>query len=153
MEIIRSIVAMLPTQYARNKCITSQEIPMTEPRAPKNGYLVTVRGQLETATRIFVHSEDEARRNVVDDKWQWAYEPFEGEGGTVCEQLNRDMAMEIVKVEFIRELPPPPTTTRAVSRGDRVLLAQHVGDLRAQREGQLRRIEGSRLSRSCTPLC
>jgi hypothetical protein len=108
MEIIGSIVAMLPTQYARNKWTTPQEIPMTEPRAPKNEYLVTVRGQLETTTRIFVHSEDEARRRVVDDKWQWVYEDFEGEDGTVCEQLNRDMAMEIVKVEFICELPPPP---------------------------------------------
>ena len=81
---------------------------MTEPRAPKNEYLVTVRGQLETTTRIFVRSEDEARRRVVDDKWQRVYEDFEGEDGTVCEQLDRDMAMEVVKVEFIRELPPPP---------------------------------------------
>ena len=38
---------------------------MTEPRAPTNEYLVTVRGQLETTTQIFVHSEDEARRLVM----------------------------------------------------------------------------------------
>jgi hypothetical protein len=81
---------------------------MTEPRAPTNEYLITVRGQLETTTQIFVHSEDEARRRVVDDKWQGVYEGFEGEDGTVCEQLNHDMAMEVVKVKFIRELPPPP---------------------------------------------
>ena len=80
---------------------------MTEPRAPTNEYLVTLRGQLETTTQIFADSEDEARRRIVDDKWQWVYEPFEGEDGTVCEQLNSDMAMEVVKVEFIRELPPP----------------------------------------------
>lgn len=81
---------------------------MTEPRAPMNEYRVTVRGQLETTTQAFVRSEDEARRHAFDDKWHGIYGDFEGEDGTVCEELNCDMALEVVKVEFVRELPPPP---------------------------------------------
>jgi hypothetical protein len=38
---------------------------MTERGEPTNEYLVTVRGQLETTTQIYVHSEDEARRLVM----------------------------------------------------------------------------------------
>ena len=36
------------------------------------------------------------------------YGHLEGDEESVCEALNRDMTLEVVKVEYLHELPPPP---------------------------------------------
>jgi hypothetical protein len=80
---------------------------MTEQESTEE-YRVTVRGQLETTTQVFAVNEAVVLKRVEDHRWTEVYRDLEGDEGSVCEALNRDMALEIVKVECIRDLPPPP---------------------------------------------
>jgi hypothetical protein len=80
---------------------------MTEQETTKE-YRVAVRGQLEIATQVLAPNEGSARQSIEDNKWFDVYGHLEGEDGTVCVALNRDMTLEVVKVEYLRELPPRP---------------------------------------------
>jgi hypothetical protein len=87
--------------------LTDEEITMTERETTKE-YRVTVRGQVETTAQVFAPNEGVARQSVAENKWSDVYSDLEGEEGTVCEALNRDMPLEVVKIECLREPPPPP---------------------------------------------
>jgi hypothetical protein len=84
-----------------------REIAMTEQETMKE-YCVTVRGQLETTTHVRAPNETVARMRTKDQQWTGVFDDLDGEEGAVCEALNRDMALEVVKVECLRELPPAP---------------------------------------------
>ncbi len=73
---------------------TDEEITMTEQESTKE-YRVTVRGQLETTTQVFAVNEAVVLKRVEDHRWTEVYSDFEGDEGSVCEALNRNMALEV----------------------------------------------------------
>jgi len=55
--------------------------------------------------RVLAANEDAAIKLIG---WDRVWGDYEGEDGEVCDRLDTDMPMQVMAVEFVREIPPPP---------------------------------------------